>query len=185
MSAIKKTLINDDYPWDNDRILLTTLTKACRLENDRVKTRLPIQGGLLELVLFEINRMLSTQHYLSLMYTALFALGYYGLFRVGELFKTHDDVDHTIKARNVHVATNKEKILVILYSSKTHGLDQNPQRIKITAEKDQNKKLHRNFCPFKIMQRYIELRGGYREDNDQLFIFSDGSPVTAAAARIC
>ena len=109
-SAIKAILTEDGYEWDNKRILLTTLTRACRLKNDRVSTRLPIQCGLLELILFEIQRIYSDQEYLSIAYNALFILGYYGLFRIGELTKS----DHVIKAANIHVGQNKEKILVVL-----------------------------------------------------------------------
>ena len=36
VSAIKKILIDDGYPWDQNRVLLSSLTKSCRLINDRV-----------------------------------------------------------------------------------------------------------------------------------------------------
>ena len=42
VSAIKKTLMTDGYPWDNQRVMLGALTSACKLVNDRVLTRLPI-----------------------------------------------------------------------------------------------------------------------------------------------
>ena len=86
VSAIKKTLVDDDYHWDDSKILLTSLTKACKLLNDRVKIRLPIHCGLLEMILFQIQRKFGyTQPYLETLFLAMFALGYYGLFRVGEL----------------------------------------------------------------------------------------------------
>ena len=56
VSAIKKTLVDDDYEWQDNRVLLGSLTRACKLVNDRVKTRLPVQRGLLDLLLFEIQR---------------------------------------------------------------------------------------------------------------------------------
>ena len=55
VSAIKKILVLDGYQWDDKAILLSTLTHACRLVNDRVMTRLPICCGLLELLLFEVH----------------------------------------------------------------------------------------------------------------------------------
>ena len=70
--------------------------------------------------------MFNAQWYMENMYKALFALGYYGLPRVGEL--THSQ--HVIKARDVHLGMNKDKILVILYSSKTHDESMKPQRLK-------------------------------------------------------
>ena len=81
VSAIKRILIDDGYPRDDTKMLLGSLTKACRLVNDQVRTRLPIQCGLLELILFEVKRMFSTnnQYYLQVKYTTLFAIGYYRL----------------------------------------------------------------------------------------------------------
>ena len=64
MSAIKRTLVDDGYAWKDEKILLTALTKACKLVNDRVYTRLPITCGLLELLLFELERQFSKQYYL-------------------------------------------------------------------------------------------------------------------------
>ena len=73
------------YIWDDKKILLSALTKACRIINDRVRTHFPIQCGLLELILFEIERHFarSNQIYLIIMYQALFSLGYYGLNESG------------------------------------------------------------------------------------------------------
>ena len=52
VSAIKKTLIDDGYSWDDNKVLVSSLTKACRIINDRVMTRLPINCSLLEMMLF-------------------------------------------------------------------------------------------------------------------------------------
>ena len=185
-SAIKKILVNDGYQWDDNRILLSTLTRACKLENDKVKTRLPIQFGLLELLLFEIQRLFDKQQYLEILYKALFSIGYYGLMRAGELCTTQD-ANHTVKAKNVHSALNKERLLFVLFSSKTHGAESNPQKIKITSYNDQdvqlNKLKNRNFCPFEAVNNYIAIRGGYKSQNEPFFIFKDGTPVTTTAAR--
>ena len=132
ISAIKAILqIYLNYKWNEGTVLLSTLTKACRLENNRVKNRFPIHFKLLEVILFEVNRTLPGQPFLSLMYKTIFVMAYYGLFCIGEL--TSGNSSHTIKARNVHVASNKDKILVILYSSKMHGLESIPQKVKITS----------------------------------------------------
>ena len=42
ISAIKTTLITDGYTWDNSKILLSSLTRACKVVKDHVRTRLPI-----------------------------------------------------------------------------------------------------------------------------------------------
>ena len=56
VSAIKKMLTDDGYPWDDRKVLVGSLTKACKLVNDKVHTRLPIHCSLLELILFELQR---------------------------------------------------------------------------------------------------------------------------------
>ena len=80
VSGIKRTLIDDGYDWADKKILLTTLTWACKVINDRVKTRLPIRRNLLEILVFELERLLDEQPYLEMLYKALFLLSYYGLF---------------------------------------------------------------------------------------------------------
>ena len=55
-SAIKKILCDDGYQWDDTKVLMGSLTRACKLENDEVKTRLPISGKLLEAMLFELEQ---------------------------------------------------------------------------------------------------------------------------------
>ena len=42
LSAIKKVLSYDGYDLKMDLVLLNTLTKACKIVNDTVNTRLPI-----------------------------------------------------------------------------------------------------------------------------------------------
>ena len=177
VSAIKVTLTDDNHIWNNELVLLNILIRACRSTNDVVRTKLPIQCKLLELILFEIDREfeMNNQHFLSVMYKTLFIISYYGLFRLGELTKSKN-ADHTLKARNVHLATNKDKTLLILYSWKTHSKESAPQRIKITGvpDKRESKKF---FCPFHLIKQYLDLRGGYQNDKEHFFIFRDSSVV--------
>ena len=104
----------DGYLLNENRVLLNSLTKACKIKNDIVTTRLPITLGLLEVILFEVPRILPCQPYLCVMYQTLFALAYYGLFRIGELTTG----DHSIRGVNVHVSTNKNTILFVLFRQK-------------------------------------------------------------------
>ena len=186
VSAIKRILVDDGYNWDDTKVLLSSLTKACRLINDRVHTRLPIQCGLLELILGEIRRyfMAKNQDYLEKLYLALISLGYYGLMRVGEL--TNTESNHALRACNVHIAQNKNKILLVLYTSKTHGLNNRPQKIKIEANNKEKSGHYKSriFCPFQLLRNYLECRGSsYHSDTEQFFVFSDGEPVSAFHAR--
>ena len=183
ISAIKKTLQNDNYDWQDNWILLNSLTRACKLVNDKVRKRLPIKCNLLEMILFEIGNIYSKQQpYLEYMYKALFAIGYYGMLRVGELTCS----PHVLKANNVHLGRNKKKLMLILYSSKTHNEGNSPQKIKITAnciERTGNY-TKKHFCLLILVEKYLLTRGPFIRDDEQFFVFSDGSPVTAQNARL-
>ena len=183
ISAIKRILQDDGYVWRDNLVLLSTLTRGCRLINDKVRVRLPIQCALLELILFEVQRYFvrKNQPFLMKLYKAMFALGYYGLFRVGELTASQ----HVIKAKNVHLALNEDKLLVVLLSSKTHGKESYPQKVKIVANKDGKfGQQHKFFCPFQLLHDYLVERGlFFDEDGEQLFVFGDYTPVTTNHAR--
>ena len=56
VSAIKSILMDDNYQWRDDRILLNSLTKVCKLENDHLRCRLPISQKLLDILIFELKR---------------------------------------------------------------------------------------------------------------------------------
>ena len=98
---------------------------------------------------------------------------------------------HPILAKDVHIATNKHKLLFVLHSSKTHGKNDKPQKIKITGlpksvtnqkiltrldSMETQRKSH-SFCPFTILKRYLTMRLGYKSLKEQFFVFRDGSPV--------
>ena len=179
-SAIKHVLRLDGYQWDNNKVLLNSLVRGCKLENDRVKIRLPIQKGLLEMLLFEVDRHFldNPQPYLVMLYQAMFSLAYYRMMRVGEI----TDSPHTLKACNITVAHNKEKILVVLYTSKTHDKESGPQKIKISGlpTSDNRKGL---FCPFKLVLAYMHMRGGYSSETEHFFTYADRSPAKANQFR--
>ena len=165
-STIKSIIKEDGYILDDNRIIFNSLVRACRLKNDRVVTRLPIRHKLLELLLFEVQRIYESQPYLETLYKTMFVLAYYGLFHIGELATG----SHPIKASDVHIAQNKDKMLFILYSSKTHGKESHAQRVKITG--NENTKIKRFFCPFKVSREYLVLRGNYHSDNDPFFVLA-------------
>ena len=123
--------------------------------------------------MFELHRYFDAQPSLCILYSAVFMIAYYGMFRVGELSFSQ----HSIKAANVHMGMNKQKILIILRSSKTHGLESRPQRITITGGGVNSVSIKRHFCPFRILHTYLQLRGDYDFVEDQLFVFTSGLPV--------
>ena len=90
---------------------------------------------------------------------------------------------HPIKASDIHIGQNKEKLLILLYSSKTHGRESRPQKVKIVANNNYNdvqKNAYHNqqfFCPFKIARQYLVVFGNYESDTDPFFIYQDQQPV--------
>ena len=136
----------------------------------------------MEVLLFELERKFQSQPYLEALYKAMFILAYYGLMRVGEIAYTANENCHTIRACDVHIGRNKNKILIMLYSSKTHDNESEPQKVNIEQNHRFNPK-GRFFCPFKVLRTYLNMRGGYDDINDQFFIFSDKSKVTSSQFR--
>ena len=127
----------------------------------------------------------SNQYYLNVLYKTIFTISYYSMLRIGEVVKTQT-ANHTIKVKDISIATNKEKIQLILYTSKAHRIESPPQIIKISSIADSNlneKEKTRFFCPFKLMKEYFALRGDYEEENEKFFIFRDGTPVTQEHVR--
>ena len=135
ISAIKHLVKMDNYEWNDCSMLLNSVTRACRIINDKVYQRFPINIGLLEVLLFEINRVFAEQSYLRTLYKSIFCVAYYGLLRISEVADRREvsASKHAIKAVNVHLGLNKDKILLVLFSSKTHGEESHPQQIKIEA----------------------------------------------------
>ena len=184
ISAIKAVLKGDGMYINEDRFVLNSLIKACRFVNDQVRTRLPIKKKLLELLILKLEDMFSNQAYLML-YQAMFTTAYHGLFRIGEITLS----PHVVKARDVHIGKNKEKLMFVLHTSKTHWKDEHPQIIKMkslkTTEDDdprQKNKVHIS-CPFRLLRLYLEMRGKRKDDIEQFFIFRDKTPVLARHFR--
>ena len=181
VSAIKQTLIIDGYRWDPEEFILSTFTKSCKMENDRVKTRLPIKKGLLELILYDLEITFNEQNYLEKAYKAIFIICYYGMMRIGEVVNG----EHVIKVSQVHMDTiHNQKMLIVLYTSKTHGKGDRPQYIKINAMINNGEK-PTNFCPIRLTQDYIRIRNNKINPTPEqnFFLFSDGSTINPCHVR--
>ena len=131
ISAIKAVLRDDGRKINEDRFLLNALVKACKLKVDRVKVKYLIHKGILLILIKTLDKVFGCQPYLCTLYKVMFATAYYGMFRVGEITAG----SHPIKASDVHIAENKNKVMFILRSSKMHGEYAAPQIVKITEEK--------------------------------------------------
>ena len=176
ISAVKACLRLVDYEWNDATARLLAITKACRLKNDESKARLPIHKKLLNILLHEIDRLYPSQPFINLLYKTMFAVAYFGLLRIGEIAAG----SHSIKACNVHQSANRKTILFILYSSKTHGKERPPQKITLVSKMSDELS---DFCPVSLMVNYLDMRGYYANENENLFIFRNGSPVPQKAVR--
>ena len=178
-SALKAVLRDDNYELNENTVLVHTITRACKLSNNTYAARLPIRLQLLELILCEIECSFSKQFHLKTLYLALFTLAYYGLFRIGELTLSN----HVIKAKDIHIALNKNKILIFLYTSKMHDQSSRLQKVKIT-QSSHNQCKTRYFCPFKLVQNFLRIRGGYTSHDEQFFVFKGAILVEAQHMRL-
>ena len=183
ISAIKAILMDDNKKLYEDRFLLSALVKACKLKKDKVKIKFAIDKGVLALLLKALNGVYNTQPYLCMLYKAMFATAYFGLFRVGEITSG----THPIRAVDVHIAHNKDKLMFILRTSKTHGEYINPQVIKIQESKNYNHtnrtsqygQNQPNVCvrPYQLLKNYLLIRRSQESRDEPFFIFRDRSPV--------
>ena len=117
--------------------------------------------GLLLKGIEEMYVKKDSQPYLVTLYKALFTAAYFGLLRIGETTCS----PHAILARNVHIATNKNKLLFKLESSKTHNKGDKPQIIKICGKG--NKKPIVSICPFITLKSYINTRPASKGEAEQ------------------
>ena len=184
LSAIKSILMDGDFELQEDQIRLRVIVRSCRLHNNKLKPSFPIKLNLLELILFEVKRLYHDQFYFCILYQTLFAIAYYGMFRIGELVQG----PHVVRAKNVHLALNKNKIQFLLFTSKTHSEKDRLQKVKISDSRhdfnaSQSRRSAKHFCPFQLLTNYIEMRGAYHSMEENFFVFRDHMPIKAELVR--
>ena len=136
----------------------------------------------------QLGNIFDKQPYLLILYRAIFITLYFGLFRIGEL--TAESGNHAVLAKDVCIGRNKNKLMFVLHTSKTHTKGHKPQIIKIsetrcfqsTAATSQQTMCYR-YCPFKMIKNYIDIRKHRVHDNEQFFVFTDRSLVSANQLR--
>ena len=107
---------------------------------------------------------------------------YYGLFRVSEIVEG----PHVIKFIDVHANNDKNKILFVLWTSKTHKISRKSQVVKIMAV-DAKESIwptdSTSYCPCKVIMDYLKVRPSKNREK-QLFIFRNGDPVKPEHFRL-
>ena len=178
ISAIRSVLFEVNVELQEDKTLLMALTKACKLRNDTIKIRLPIQRGMLAILMNQLNIIYDSQPYLRVLYRAMLITVYFGLFRISEV----GEGSYFVLAKDVHIGRNKKKMLFVLRSSKTHGRHMDPQIIKISSHKgkvinEQECNKIELPCLYELLRICVKYRGGYRSETKLLFKLSNGKPV--------
>ena len=150
ISAIKAVLKEDGVKISEDQYTLSSLVRACKLKNDRVHSRMPIQSGMLAVLLRTLDEYYANlgQPFLGLFYRTIFFTMYFGLFRISEVMTGA----HPVLTRDIHIGKNKDKLMFVLRSSKTHGRNTHPQIIKISAITLTKRRSERTLpCPFHLL----------------------------------
>ena len=90
---------------------------------------------------------------------------------------------------DVHLAPEREKILIVLRTFKTYNLCNTPQIIKISGLGSEIKPMmiaKYKYCPYRIIFDYLQIRDRIRCSLPEppLFIFRDGRAVKAQDFRL-
>ena len=56
ISAIKAVLKEDGFKISEDQFLIASLTKACKIKNDSLRVRFPIQRDVLRMILAQLDK---------------------------------------------------------------------------------------------------------------------------------
>ena len=129
------------------------------------------------------------QPYLAVLYTTIISTMYHRLHHIGEATSG----SHLILAKDVQIADNKKKFLLILRTSKMHWKNAPPQLIKISATATTDVNPHQPQaeataklpCPYLMLKYYSNIRGGFASNQEPFFIFTDGLPVTPYHVTSC
>ena len=180
ISAIRTVLLQDGFELNEERYLLTSLTTACKYVSDSFRVQLPIKKGMLNILIRTTRQhyMNVGQPFLACLYTTMLATAYYGLLRISEI-SSGTSGSHPLLAKDVHVGTIKQKILLVLRSSKTHCKESKPKSVKISS----TGKAEQDICPYGLLHQYCTIRKSVAVNEEPFFVFSDRSPVTTNQFR--
>ena len=67
ISAIKAVLQAQGIKLNQDQVLISALMRACKIQQDRISTKLPIRKSLMQLLIKALDKVFSDQHYLCTM----------------------------------------------------------------------------------------------------------------------
>ena len=152
---------------------------ACRIHRDTIRTKLTIGKHMLHRMLDKCKTTYETQPYAMKVFRAVLVSMYYGMLRISEV----TEGEHVLKARDVHISDNKNKILFILRSSKTHCQADKPQHITISSDEWSSYTIKEEYCPFRIINDFLAVRPTGKNYKEQFFVFQGRIPLTAYILR--
>ena len=85
---------------------------------------------------------------------------------------TKCESDHMVRFSDVHFGRNKQKVVIILRSSKTHSFNSAPQVVKITGVEQKPDKHFQDIpkhCPVNLLLSYLDARGPPRLNDEPSF----------------
>lgn len=176
MSAIRYKLRKDGIQIPDKNFEIASIIRTCKLKNDEVRYCCGITKQMTKDLIRAAHRLYEKngQHYLYILYRAVFLTTYYGMFRIGEIA----DSEHSLKAADVKQAENKNKFLLILRSSKTHGKGDHPHTVAIPQVVDIPEE-DLMFDPSQALREYEALK----PKSNNFFVFQDGSPLKIQQLR--
>ena len=151
-------------PHFENSFLMALVLKG--ISNDRPKTadiRLPVSLAMLAKMCTAVQ-LVADSSYTAILYQSLFTLGFFGLFRPGELTMS----THVIQADNVVLA--KDSIVVYMDSSKCHSNTLPPQIVNILAQPAP-------VCPVFFLRSYLAVRP---PTLGPLYVNTVGQPISYA-----
>ena len=143
-------------------IIQKTLSSINRL-HATTDSRLPITQFILFRLLQSMDKIISLPYHITLL-QAMFAVAFYGLFRIGEI----------TKQKNGSVCINMDQVRVyqdrIVITIKDFKHNKRNQPFEIVLHKQNS-----GACPYLLLLNYLAIRGS---GQGPLFRFIDGKPIT-------
>jgi site-specific recombinase XerD len=146
--------------------MIKKLLEGCSRTRKTMDTRAPITYNLLVIIVRQLHKVCNSA-YESTLFSALFVLAYYGLFRVSELVSTNIN-SNQIQISDVTILHDKPAIIISLRKTKTNQRG-SPIVIRIPRERDMT------LCPWISLSEYMAIRP---KIVGPAFCHVNGQPVT-------
>ena len=153
----------------SDMFVVAKMLEGCHRLRQVKDLRAPITQPVLAAICEALNSVCSNE-FETLLFSSLYTLAYFGLFRVSELVSpSRSQIGSPLQQSDVKYNSDKHSLVITLRATKTNQRAI-PIQIKLPEENNAY-----NLCPVRAIQNYLTVRpltGG------PFFCHVDGSPVT-------